>query len=122
MKHMLAALCVTFGLIGCTTTPSTSLYSWGSYPQQNYLMYSQPEKATPSAQLAKLEAEIERAKGKNLAVPPGLYAHLGLMYFQENQPIKAAEYFQLERQVYPESTVMMDRILKKMNVLAGPAK
>lgn len=121
MKNIVAALCVALGLVGCTT-PSSSLYSWGSYPQQNYLMYSQPEKASPAAQILKLEAEIERAKGKNLAVPPGLYAHLGLMYFQENQPAQAAEYFQLERQVYPESTVMMDRLLKKMNVSAGQAK
>ncbi|MEW4939504.1 DUF4810 domain-containing protein, partial [Acinetobacter baumannii] len=31
-------------------------------------------------------------------------------------------YFQLERQVYPESTVLMDRLLQKMNANGGNAK
>lgn len=51
-------------------------------------MYNSPEKATPSTQITKLEAEIEKTKGKGLAVPPGLYAHLGLLYLQENNSQK----------------------------------
>jgi len=31
----------------------------------------------------------------------------------QNGP-RAIEYFELERQIYPESTVLMDRLLKKM--------
>ncbi len=46
-------------------------------------MYTAPEKATPSAQITTLEAEIQKTKGKGLAVPPGLYAHLGLLYYKK---------------------------------------
>lgn len=98
-------------LAGCTT-PQT-LYSWGTYPQQNYLMYAAPEKATATEQTTKLEAEVEKSKAKGLAVPPGLYAHLGLLYLQMQNSQKATQYFELERQVYPESTVLMDRLLQK---------
>ena len=118
MKKILFTSLIAIGLVGCAAGPQP-LYSWGSYTQQTYLMYNQPEKATPSAQIIKLEAEIEKAKAKNLAVPPGLYAHLGLLSLQVNNAQKAVEYFQLERQVYPESTVLMDRLLRKMNANVG---
>lgn len=121
MKNVIVALGLATLLVGCVTTPEP-LYQWGSYPQQNYLMYSQPQKATPGAQILKLEAEILKAKGKNLAVPPGLYAHLGLMYLHENQFARAAEYFELERQVYPESSVLMNRLLQKMMTQSGQQK
>ncbi|ENU31235.1 MULTISPECIES: DUF4810 domain-containing protein [unclassified Acinetobacter] len=118
MKKILFTSLMSIGLVGCAAGPQP-LYSWGSYTQQTYLMYNAPEKATPNAQIIKLEAEIEKAKAKNLAVPPGLYAHLGLLFLQQNNAQKAVEYFQLERQVYPESTVLMDRLLQKMNANVG---
>ncbi|ENW82876.1 hypothetical protein F909_01152 [Acinetobacter sp. ANC 3929] len=121
MKKILFASLMAIGLVGCAAGPQP-LYSWGSYTQQTYLMYNAPEKATPNTQMIKLEAEIEKAKAKNLAVPPGLYAHLGLLSLQQNNAQKAVEYFQLERQVYPESTILMDRLLQKMNASAGGQK
>ncbi|EPF91795.1 hypothetical protein GCM10025882_11020 [Acinetobacter gyllenbergii] len=121
MKNIVCTSLISIGLVGCAAGPQP-LYSWGSYTQQTYLMYNQPEKATPSAQIIKLEAEIEKAKAKNLAVPPGLYAHLGWLSLQVNNAQKAVEYFQLERQVYPESTVLMNRLLQKMNANGGITK
>ena len=58
-------------------------------------------------------------------MPPGLYAHLGLLNLNLNNGPRAVEYFELERQVYPESTVLMDRLLKKMTgqtTVAGAKK
>ncbi len=121
MKNISLFLLGGLALAGCVSQPS-ALYNWGSYPEQSYLMYSQPQKAVPSAQIQKLEAEIEKSKAKNLAVPPGLYAHLGLMYSEQGNMNKAIEYFQLERQVYPESTILMDRLLKKLGANQGAAK
>jgi len=121
MKKILFSSFLAMSLVGCAACPQP-LYNWGTYTHQTYLMYNAPEKATPNTQITKLEAEIEKTKGKGLAVPPGLYAHLGLLYLQENNSQKAIEYFQLERQVYPESTVLMDRLLQKMNANGGNTK
>ena len=98
---VLGAIC-TMTLVGCVSAPK-SLYSWGEYPQQTYLMLSLPEKT---------------------AVPPGLYAHLGLLNLNINNGPRAVQYFELERQTYPESTVLMDRLLKKMTAqsAAGSVK
>jgi len=100
-------------LVGCASAPKP-LYSWGEFPNQTYLALSLPEKASPQDQVLKLEKDVEKAKAKNLAVPPGLYAHLGMQYLNMNDAPRAIQYFELERQVYPESTVLMDRLLKKM--------
>lgn len=115
MKHIFLVLgaVLSLGLVGCASGPKP-LYSWGQFPQQTYLALSLPEKATPQDQVLKLEKDVEKAKGKNVAVPPGLYAHLGLQYLAMNNAPRAIEYFELERQVYPESTVLMDRLLQKM--------
>ena len=109
---VLGAIC-TMTLVGRVSAPK-SLYSWGEYPQQTYLMLSLPEKTSPQEQIGKLEKHIEKAKAKNAAVPPGLYAHLGLLNLNINNGPRAVQYFELERQTYPESTVLMDRLLKKM--------
>ncbi|OUY07158.1 DUF4810 domain-containing protein [Acinetobacter populi] len=115
MKNLIFALCCMIGLFGCTTTPK-SLYYWGSYPNQTYLMYSDTTKASPSAQINTLEKDIQKAQAKNLAIPPGFYAHLGLMYLEEGNYSKAENYFQLEKQVYPESTTLINRLLNEKSL------
>lgn len=122
MKKIFLTLCglATLSLVGCASAPQ-ALYSWGEYPQQSYLLLSLPEKTSPQEQILKLEKDVEKAKAKNLAVPPGVYAHLGLMNLNAQNATRAAEYFELERQVYPESTVLMDRLLKKMGGTAAGA-
>ena len=121
---LLLGAVMSLSLVGCASGPK-SLYSWGTYPQQTYLLLSVPEKTSPQEQIAKLEKDIEKAKAKNAAVPPGLYAHLGLLNLNLNNGPRAVEYFELERQGYPESTVLMDRLLKKMTsqtIIAGAKK
>jgi len=106
-----ASFLMMLALSGCATTPS--LYNWGTYPQQTYLMYVSPDKATATMQIAKLEQEIETTKSQGQAVPPGLYGHLGLLYLQTQNMPKAEHYFEFEKSTYPESSVLMDRLLKK---------
>lgn len=115
MKHIFLFVSgiISLSLVGCASAPKP-LYSWGEFPQQTYLSLSFPEKAMPQDQVLKLEKDVEKAKAKNFAVPPGLYAHLGLQYLNMNDAPRAIQYFELERQIYPESAVLMDRLLKKM--------
>ncbi|RYY79664.1 MAG: DUF4810 domain-containing protein [Moraxellaceae bacterium] len=75
----------------------------------------QADKAGPQQQIAALEKDIQKTKAASQAVPPGLYAHLGYEYSLTGNNQKAREYLELEKQVYPESTVYIDRLLQRMN-------
>ena len=121
MKYLFLSLMI-LAFTGCASTP-TSLYQWGSFQEQTYLMYSAPGKVAEQDQIVKLESEIEKSKAKGLAVPPGLYAHLGLLYMNGSNFPRASEYLELERQTYPESQVLMNRLLSKLNpTLQGASK
>lgn len=110
----LCAAGITLTFVGCANHTVKPLYSWGSYPQQAYLLMSEAEKTSVAAQILLLEKEMNKAQAANLALPPGFYAHLGLLHLDTHNSAKAAEYFQLERQIYPESTTLMNRLLTKL--------
>ena len=112
-KTVLALIALSLVLVGCGGG-ATSLYRWGEFPQQTYNYMSERSKVSPLEQIARLEKDIEKSKAENRAVPPGLYAHLGLLNLDIQNAQQAAMYFQLEKQVYPESTVLMNRLLQRM--------
>lgn len=116
MKNLILVLVglITVNLVGCTSSGSKPLYHWGKFPEQTYLLMVEPEKASVQEQIIILERDLERAKARNEAVPPGFYAHLGLLNLDINNMVKATEYFKLERQVYPESGTLMNRLLHKI--------
>jgi hypothetical protein len=62
---------------------------------------------------AKLEADYQKARSTNKAVPPGFHAHLGYLYFKAGKDDQAFQSFQTEKALFPESGVYMDRILSK---------
>lgn len=104
----------SIGLTGCVSQPK-QLYNWGSYQTQLYTMYSKPEKASAQQQVIAIEKDIQKSKATNQAVPPGVYAHLAYQYSLTGDLQNAKKYMELEKQVYPESTVYIDRLLQRMN-------
>lgn len=96
---------------GCAT--QAGLYHWGSYEDQVYAMYSAPGKVSPQEQLAKLEADVEKARAANRSLPPGHHAHLGYLYFQAGQLDKAVAAFETEKLLFPESRPYMDRLIAR---------
>ena len=66
-------------LTACTTAPKTQYY-WGSYEELLYLMYANPGEATPEMQIAKLTEDRHKAEAEGKPVPPGVNAHMGMMY------------------------------------------
>ena len=76
MKPLTLILSAALLLAGCASEPM--IYSWGSYEDQIYMMYAQPDKATPEIQIARLEEDFQKARASNKPVPPGFHAHLGM--------------------------------------------
>jgi len=108
----LAALCACSLLTACSTG-THGLYQWGSYEDQVYAMYNSAEKTSPQEQLAKLEADGEKARAGNRTPPPGYYAHLGYLYFETGNPERAVASFQNEKTLFPESRSYMDRLIAR---------
>ncbi|MPY74728.1 MAG: DUF4810 domain-containing protein [Alphaproteobacteria bacterium] len=96
------------------------LYTWNDYEGDLYGYYKDPEKL--SALMAALQttiAENEKAAeaggtggGKRaIRMPPGLYAEYGYLLLLSNRQQEAKEYFQKEKDTWPESSTLMDRML-----------
>lgn len=101
-------------ITGCATKPQV-LYNYGGYSHTYY----QLKKESSPEQLAALQEEIvklieSKDHGTTGRVPPGIYANLGYIYLQQNNPQKAVENFKMEMEIYPESKQFMELMINKV--------
>ncbi|SEQ21285.1 MULTISPECIES: DUF4810 domain-containing protein [Amphritea] len=99
-------------LLGGCATQDNSLYYWGSYEAMIYEMYVEPGNAPAALQITKLEEDIQKSDALGKKVPPGLYAHLGMMYAAEGKAGLAQQALLKEKAIYPEATALVDTLLK----------
>lgn len=115
MKKTIYLFLVLLGttiLAGCANKPS--LYQWGSYEEQIYAMYSDPGKVPIEEQIINLEKDYQIARSTNQPVPPGYHAHMGYLYFQLGKTDQALQSFTTEKTLFPESTLYMNRLIKRI--------
>ncbi|BDT69964.1 hypothetical protein os1_41560 [Comamonadaceae bacterium OS-1] len=98
-------------LTGCATKVPT-LYQWGSYQDQIYTQYAEPGKVPVDAQIAAMEADLQKTDLQARKPPPGYLAQLGYLYFQAGKPGQAVQSFEAEKSLFPESTVYMDLLIQ----------
>lgn len=108
---LLAGLAVI--LLAACATPSRqqSLYYWGDFPAQQYA-YLKGEQG-PEEGIQRLEKIREEARAKGRDLPPGLQAHLGMLYGQTGRTDLFESNLEAERQQFPESAAYVDFLLKK---------
>ena len=94
-------------LSACSSSPR---YSWGSYEDQVYNMYMNPDKALPETQIRRLENDLRRISREGGYVGPGLHAHLGYMHYLIRNFDVAEQYFERELALFPESKVFVERL------------
>ena len=110
MRRWTALVLLAF-LGGCA--PQT-LYYWGHYEPAVYATYAAPGKVPPERQIELLEQDYQKARAENKPVPPGFHAHLGYLYFQIGRADQARQAFLTEKANFPESAVLMDRLLARL--------
>ncbi|MFM2120610.1 MAG: hypothetical protein RL722_2078 [Pseudomonadota bacterium] len=96
------------------------LYHWEGYQRQVY-DYLQGGVSSPDAQLGLLQAQAEKARAGNAALPPGFRAHLGLLQLQTGRPDEARAAFLAEKQTFPESAAYMDFLIGRLEGKPGTA-
>ena len=90
------------------TSPSKTLYSWGSYESQVYAYLNGESR---EAQIGALERDREKIEASGYALPPGFYAHLGLLYAEVGNETMAVSCFETEKAHFPEAAAYMDFLL-----------
>ena len=111
MKRSFWLLVLAALLTGCA---GPSLYSWGHYEDLIYTSYAAPGKVPPELQVEKLEQDYQKARAANKRMHPGFHAQLGYLYVQLGKLDQAQQEFQTEKAEFPESTVLMDRMLASL--------
>jgi hypothetical protein len=117
----LAGAVFVLALAGCAQPPKP-LYMWETYPRQQYA-YLLREGISPDQQIQEVETHAEKARAANAQLPPGLRAHLGMLYLSVGNPGRATELWNAEKAAFPESAIYMDQLLKRVGAPSGvPAK
>jgi hypothetical protein len=105
--RLLVPLLLALSASACTTT---SFYSWGSYNETLYAHYHAPQQRQAWIEGLKTTIlEVEQQGGK---MPPGIYAEYGYALFEEGQTQQAVVYFQKEKDLWPESRFLMDKMIR----------
>jgi hypothetical protein len=107
-----SATVLAFGA-GCATR-APDLYHWGSYEECAGSLCREAGGTNLPDQIRKLSADIEKARAESSRVPPGAHAHLGYLYDLSGNFESAALEFAAEKELYPESAVFMDGLLRRM--------
>ncbi|WP_227317279.1 DUF4810 domain-containing protein [Cedecea davisae] len=98
-------------LAGCAAKAPTQIYKWDNYQDTVYKYYSQD--ANPQEQIAALQQLIEKAKASSKPVPPGVHAHLGMLYSNTGKMDLAMTEFNSEKRAFPESATYIDFLTSK---------
>ncbi len=89
-------------LSSCADDSPRQLYYWdGAYTSSVYEYLTQEGDA--GAQIAALEESLQKAYQRAAKAPPGLHAHLGLLYLSQGNGAKFKAYVEKEAELYPES-------------------
>ena len=102
--------------IGCAPQQQ-SMYYWGDYSGSLYKVHKDPNETNVGEHQALLENIIKESESRNLRVPPGVYAELGYIYFLKKNTNEALNFFNKEKQIYPESTIFMENLIQRTEKL-----
>jgi hypothetical protein len=69
---------------------------------------------TPEAQVETLLNEQREAEGRKQPLPPGWHAQLATLYAQSGKVDLAQQELLAEKAAFPESTVLVDRLLANL--------
>lgn len=107
-------------LAGCGAEPAKPLYNYAGY-SDSYYAY---KKNTTHESTLQLEKSIQDAingteKSRSGRVAPGMHANLGYLYLKAGKPNEAIASFTMEKTIYPECTLFMDRLINRIKATEG---
>ena len=107
---------IFFILIGLTITGCAGkkpMYYFGDYSKTYYTYVKKQNDESLSDHKQELERVISESEKEGIPVPPGIYAELGYLNLMGKNTKEAVRLFQVELKLYPESRVLMERLIQK---------
>lgn len=98
------------------------MYHYGNSADALYAYKKSPSDERFLKMKEEMEKAISHSEQNGIQVPPGMFANLGYLNMLENKNNIAREYFKKEKLLYPESTVLMDRLLNKIQISKNDTK
>ena len=89
------------------------MYQWGAYDDMLYRSYKSADKSDVFR--LGLESHLTLMEQSKKKIAPGLYAELGTLYLQAGNRDKALSFYAKERDIWPESKVLMDALIKNID-------
>jgi hypothetical protein len=99
---------VSLGMAACGGGPG--LYYWNGYDDALYRHYRNPQER--ESFITALVTTVREADDRGLRVPPGVSAELGYALYEEGRAADAVPWFERERREWPESKVLMDKMIR----------
>ncbi|MDR1847077.1 MAG: DUF4810 domain-containing protein [Bacteroidales bacterium] len=112
MKKCYLILIAILVFISCKTP---DLYTWDKYDDRSYDFIKNADEQSVQNLIKTYQKIIDKQNGTRKIVPPGVYADYGLILLQINKTAEGKTMLQKEIELYPESKVFIDRILKSLD-------
>lgn len=107
-RTALAAL-LAASAAACASEPPR-MYHWTGYDEALFRHYRSPDDR--EAFVAALRRIVAGAERRGRRAPPGIYAEYGYALYEEGRYPEAIAWFQKEKATWPESTVLMDKMIR----------
>lgn len=112
MRSAVGALCLAVLMTACAGTPS--YYEWGPYSDAVWRATSGDGQLDIGADIDALNATVEKAAMGGKRVPPGMHAHIGMLYARRGELDTALAAFESEKELFPESAHFMDLLIGRI--------
>ncbi len=111
MKKILLLCSTLFVMQGCI---HQNQYHWGEYENMVHASLIPGDNSDPTIQIGKLEETVSEATTKGKKVGPGIYGHLGYMYYKAGRTEDAFSAFEKEKELYPSSKTFIERLQNRI--------
>ena len=106
MRKLLAAAALSV----CCQACAHQLYQWGDYDKALYDHYKQPQDRVTYVE--RLQQVIQEARSQGGTAPPGVQAEYGQALWETGNATGAIEWFKRESADWPESRVLMEKMIR----------
>lgn len=117
IKYVLVMTMISAAFLMSGCAGQKPMYEYGNYSETYYQLKQNGDAETTTAWKTSLEESIEKSNAQAIRIPPGINANLGYLYLKVNDADKAISFFNAEKALYPESTVFMDKLIKKAELM-----